>query len=386
MTFTETLYNKEAEQSIIGAILIDKNALNRVGNIVSPEDFYFKEHHWIIKAAKELAALSFPIDIVSVADNLKSMDKLDFVGGVMYLAKLADAVPNTVNADYYARIVKEKSLCRQAKVIGTEIELLAADGKLQEAKNKSIELDKLTLRDDVTFSDMFTKEDFERLSKSKRFYSNHLNVLTKKVPFIRGECIYIAGRTSTGKTQMAINLAQDFLTQGAKVGYISCEMGKEQMMVRLLNWEFGETVPMYEIDIRRSDWWEAGEHLLKQDKFKSFHFYQESSDFNDIINWINAHDFDVVFIDYIQLLRDREYSRLGRNAEVGAIARRIRQEISKKRCVVIMSQMNRTKPDDADLSQIRDSGEIEQTSTSVVFIDRTDDIGYMSLRTENLRR
>jgi len=222
---------------------------------------------------------------------------------------------------------------------------------------------------------MFTEEDFERLSKSKRFYSSHLKVLTRRIPFIRGECIYIAGRTSTGKTQMAINLASDFLTQGAKVGYVSCEMGKEQMMIRLLHWEFGETVPMYEIDIRRSDWWESGINLLKQKKFEGFYFYQKSSDFNDIVNWINAHDFDVVFIDYIQLLRDKDYSRLGRNAEIGAIARRIRQEISKKRCVVVMSQMNRMKFDEADLSQIRDSGEIEQTSTGVVFIDRTEETG-----------
>jgi len=116
----EMLFNKEAEQSIIGSILIDQNAFNRVGSIVSPEDFYFKEHYWIMKAITDLAVLTSPVDIVSVADNLKSTDKLDFVGGVVYLAKLAAAVPETTNVDYYAKIVKEKSLCRQARKIGVQ--------------------------------------------------------------------------------------------------------------------------------------------------------------------------------------------------------------------------------------------------------------------------
>lgn len=375
-----TQYNIEAEQSVLGAVLIDSTVVFKVGNIVSPEDFSRGEHMLIMRAAYELAKMALPTDIITVSDQLKKGGRLEGVGGIAYLAKLADAVPNSVNADYYAKIVKEKSLCRQAISIGKEIELLASDGNLADARAKAEALEMLTLKNDVTFSNMFTQEDFERLSKSKRFYSKHLNTLTSRIPFIRGECIYIAGRTSTGKTQMAINMTIDFLIQGAKVGYVSCEMGKEQVMIRLLNWEFGFDIPMYEIDIRKEEWWEAGQALLKQDRFSNFYFFEKSSDFSDIVGWINAHDFDVVFIDYIQLLRDRNYSKLGRNAEIGAIARRIRQEISKKRCVIVMSQMNRTKPEDADLAQIRDSGEIEQTSTGIVFIDRKDEPGLTTFK------
>ncbi len=368
-------FDGEAEQSVIGSILIDKKAFEEVASIVSPEDFYFEEHRWIVKAMQSLVAEDFPTDIVSVKSKLEDMGKLEFVGGVTYLARLADSVPTSANASYYARIVKEKSLCRKAQRIGEEIERLAVSGNLKEAKKKSAELERLAVfENDIPFSDMFTEEDFERISKSKRFYSKHLSKLTHIIPFIRGEDIYIVGRTSTGKTQMAINLAQDFLDEGAKVGYVSCEMGKEQMMIRLLNWEFGgDETPMWQIDIRDRGWWNAGKGLLKQEKFRNFYFFEKSSDFDDIVNWIDSHNFDVVFIDYIQLLRDKNYAKLGRNAEIGAIARRIRQEISKKRCVVVMSQMNRLKLDEPDLSQIRDSGEIEQTATGIVFIERGKD-------------
>ena len=120
-------YNIEAEQSIIGSILIDRDAVFKVISMVDPKDFYRDEHRWIVKATYNLALAEKPIDIVSVADNLKSMDKLDFVGGVTYLARLADAVPNSANADYYAKIVKDKSIMRQLISAGSEISELGFD-------------------------------------------------------------------------------------------------------------------------------------------------------------------------------------------------------------------------------------------------------------------
>jgi replicative DNA helicase len=225
--------------------------------------------------------------------------------------------------------------------------------------------------DDKPFSDTFNSEDFERLSKSKRFFSNDLHTLTFYLPFMRGENIYIAGKTSTGKTQLALNLALSFLDRGASVGYVSMELGREQLLIRLLNWEMGnEQVRLSDIDIRQKEWWDLGMALIKQDKFKNFYFTEEFNRLDDIISWIEIHKFDVVFIDYIQLMK----SGTGRNRveELGDIAKEFRR-LSKKRCMVILSQFNRQKDEDEDeidLSRIRDSGEIEQTATGVILIRR----------------
>ena len=120
-------YNIEAEQSIIGSLLIDRDAVYRVIEIVDPEDFYRDEHKYIIRAIYDLASEEKPIDIVSVADKLKSSGKLEFVGGITYLARLADSVPNSANADYYAKIVKDKSLLRQLIKAGGDISELGFD-------------------------------------------------------------------------------------------------------------------------------------------------------------------------------------------------------------------------------------------------------------------
>jgi len=201
---------------------------------------------------------------------------------------------------------------------------------------------------------------------------------------MKGEVIYIAGQTSTGKTQVALNLAMSFLKDGAKVGYVSMELSKEQLLIRLLNWEFGnEQVRLSSIDIRNSEWFRMGQQLVKQDKFKNFYFRQDLSELGEISGWIETHNFDVVFIDYIQMIYLGQRVE-NRNYELGKVAREFRR-LSRGRCMVIMSQFNRKRfgDDEEDLSRIRDSGEIEQTSTGIIFIQRkkdTDGVFQYSVR------
>jgi len=333
---------------------------------------------------KMLYQENIPIDVITVFEKLKEMKQAEFAGGLSYLTSLFGSIPNSLNAWYYAKIVREKSLLRQAVQKGMEIAELGAREDLEGIKEKAIEIQNLNLTSDTPLSELYTEEDLERLRNSKRFFCKNLRNLTYKLPFMKGEVIYIAGQTSTGKTQVALNLAMSFLKDGAKVGYVSMELSKEQLLIRLLNWEFGnEQVRLSSIDIRNSEWFRMGQQLVKQDKFKNFYFRQDLSELGEISGWIETHNFDVVFIDYIQMIYLGQRVE-NRNYELGKVAREFRR-LSRGRCMVIMSQFNRKRfgDDEEDLSRIRDSGEIEQTSTGIIFIQRkkdTDGVFQYSVR------
>ena len=377
-------YLLEAEQYVLASILIDQKAISEVLSVLNPKDFYRDEHRYIFEAMKMLYQENIPIDVITIFEKLKEMKQAEFAGGLSYLTSLFGSIPNSLNAWYYAKIVREKSLLRQAVQKGMEIAELGAREDLEGIKEKAIEIQNLNLTSDTPLSELYTEEDLERLRNSKRFFCKNLRNLTYKLPFMKGEVIYIAGQTSTGKTQVALNLAMSFLKDGAKVGYVSMELSKEQLLIRLLNWEFGnEQVRLSSIDIRNSEWFRMGQQLVKQDKFKNFYFRQDLSELWEISGWIETHNFDVVFIDYIQMIYLGQRVE-NRNYELGKVAREFRR-LSRGRCMVIMSQFNRKRfgDDEEDLSRIRDSGEIEQTSTGIIFIQRkkdTDGVFQYSVR------
>jgi len=377
-------YLLEAEQYVLASILIDQKAISEVLSVLNPKDFYRDEHRYIFEAMKMLYQENIPIDVITIFEKLKEMKQAEFAGGLSYLTDLFGSIPNSLNAWYYAKIVREKSLLRQAVQKGMEIAELGAREDLEGIKEKAQEIQNLNLTSDTPLSELYTEEDLERLRNSKRFFCKNLRNLTYKLPFMKGEVIYIAGQTSTGKTQVALNLAMSFLKDGAKVGYVSMELSKEQLLIRLLNWEFGnEQVRLSSIDIRNSEWFRMGQQLVKQDKFKNFYFRQDLSELGEISGWIETHNFDVVFIDYIQMIYLGQRVE-NRNYELGKVAREFRR-LSRGRCMVIMSQFNRKRfgDDEEDLSRIRDSGEIEQTSTGIIFIQRkkdTDGVFQYSVR------
>ena len=377
-------YLLEAEQYVLASILIDQKAISEVLSVLNPKDIYRDEHRYIFEAMKMLYQENIPIDVITVFEKLKEMKQAEFAGGLSYLTSLFGSIPNSLNAWYYAKIVREKSLLRQAVQKGMEIAELGAREDLEGIKEKAQEIQNLNLTSDTPLSELYTEEDLERLRNSKRFFCKNLRNLTYKLPFMKGEVIYIAGQTSTGKTQVALNLAMSFLKDGAKVGYVSMELSKEQLLIRLLNWEFGnEQVRLSSIDIRNSEWFRMGQQLVKQDKFKNFYFRQDLSELGEISGWIETHNFDVVFIDYIQMIYLGQRVE-NRNYELGKVAREFRR-LSRGRCMVIMSQFNRKRfgDDEEDLSRIRDSGEIEQTSTGIIFIQRkkdTDGVFQYSVR------
>ena len=340
MGIKELPYSLEAEQYTLGAFLIEPSLVDKFA--LSPSDFYRVEHQLIYQAMLDVKARGYEPDMVLVIDTLRSKGKLDEVGGPTYIMQLAGSVPNTSNADYYVLVVKKHSIARQIVNYGYQIAEKGLATDIDEAKRIADKILNLSVREeDKPFSEIFTEEDFKRLASSKRWYSQNMPMLTRYVPFVAGENVYIAGHTSVSKTQLALDLSWTFIKQGAVVGYVSTEIGKEAVFQRFINYEVNEDgrIHLRDIDIRDPQWQKIGLELLKEHKeYLHFHFTRDLYLLDDIIAWIENRPFDVVFIDYIQNIHVKGTNK--KYEEMSIAARELRR-ISDKRCVVVLSQMHR---------------------------------------------
>jgi replicative DNA helicase len=375
-------HSTEAEQFAIGCILIDSEG----GEDLNPEDFYEPEHQEIFRAIQTVRQYA-PPDIVTVSDELQRNGKLENVGGVTYLMKLTMQIPTTINLPYYTRIIKEHSLHRKAILLGEQISETAQTGDLKEVKRLGTTLAEINSEikakslGDI-MRDTFTEENFQKVRSMKRWSSETLTKLTSLVPFAVGENIYIAGRTGQGKTQMAITLGLAFAQQGAKVSYISLEIGIWQLIRRIMNYELGDGLDktgqsLAKIDFQDRQWWNIGEQIAHNEKsLNNFYYTEEYFDLQKIIDYIESNTFDVVFVDYIQNIQMN--GKGTRNDELEYIAREFRR-LSKKRCMVVLSQFNRESKDegsedkDMEVSRLRGSGGLEQSATSIILVRREKD-------------
>ena len=388
-------FSIEAEQSIIGAILIDKDAVFKVISIIDPEDFYRDEHKIIMKAAYDLALKEKPIDIISVSDVLKNKGKLDDVGGIAYLARLADSVPNSANVDYYAKIVKDKSLMRQLITIGGEISELGfnktndVDTLIDSAEKKIFSLSQKRIKTYfVQLKDFLGKsfEEIERRYKLKSGFSGlpsgfrNLDKITGG--FQNSDLIIIAARPSIGKTSLATNIAEYVAGKEKKgVAIFSLEMSKEQLVERMLCSEAKVDMQRVRTGLLRDEDWNKLT-LAYGDLYEAPIFIDDTPDIS--INEIRAkarrlkieNDISLIIIDYLQLIRSKEKVE-NRVIEISNITRNLKnlsRELNVP--VIVLSQLSRAvdKRDNKRpiLSDLRESGSIEQDADVVMFLYRPD--------------
>ena len=388
-------FSVEAEQSIIGSILIDKEAVFKVISVVGPEDFYRDEHKIIMKAVYDLAMKEKPIDIISVSDSLKNKSKLDAVGGIAYLARLADSVPNSANADYYAKIVKDKSLMRQLISIGGEISELGfnktndVDTLIDSAEKKIFSLSQKRIKTYfVQIKDFLGKsfEEIERRYKLKTGFSGlpsgfrSLDKITGG--FQNSDLIIIAARPSVGKTSLATNIAEYVAIKEKKgVAIFSLEMSKEQLVERMLCSE--AMVDMQRLRtgyLRDEDWNRLTEAY--GDLYEAPIFIDDSTDIS--VAEIRAkarrlkieNNISLIIVDYLQLIRSKGRVE-NRVIEISNITRgfkNLSRELNIP--VIVLSQLSRAvdKRDNKKpiLSDLRESGSIEQDADVVMFLYRPD--------------
>ena len=385
--------NIEAEQSILGAILIDNDALPKALEILDPEDFYKQSHRKIFNVMIELFEKSEPIDMITLTDDLKRRDEMEAVGGISYLSSLVNMIPTAANVKYHSKIVREKALLRGLLRSATEIagrvyednldaeELVDyAERSIFDISDKRIKASFVTLKEVI--KDSF--EMIERLYDKKETVSGvpsgfrDLDDLT--TGFQKGDLIVVGGRPSMGKTAFSLNVAQHVgLELKEPVAIFSLEMAKEQLAFRMLCSEaMVDSNSIRKGFIKKEDWHKltsAASNLTGAPIF-----IDDSSGINALELRAKArrlkmeHGLSLVIVDYLQLMRGRgSFER--REQEISEISRSLKalaKELSVP--VIAVSQLNRSveqrRPPTPILADLRESGAIEQDADVILFLYR----------------
>ena len=379
--------NIEAEQSLLSAMLIDSGACEEALSILKPNDFYQTPHQIIFKACQDLYRKKQPADLTTAASYLKDNKQLDQAKGASYLAYLVDQVPLATNVEHYARIVKEKALLRNILFSGNKIISL-----VQESTDSPVEiLDKAQrLMLDIScdrqggYSQLSNLLDegidrYEMLSKSSEGITGistgykGLDQLT--CGFQKSDLIVIAGRPSMGKSALMINMARNIALAGKGVGIFSLEMAKSQVVDRLNSVESNvNSLKFRSGRFTKDDWVAIVEGTGRLYELKVY--IDDTADISHMGIRRNARlmkkaGVEIIFIDYIGLMvGEKGY---GRVEEVSSIARSLKacaKELDMP--VVALSQLNRSLENRDNkrprLSDLRDSGAIEQDADLVIFI------------------
>lgn len=385
--------NLEAEQSILGGILLDNHALDSVLEILIHKDFYNESHRKIFAAIVELSDRNEPSDLITLSNILKDKKQLDQVGGMAYLASLVDNVPSAANIAYYAKIVKEKSILRH--LIGTATEILtksydtgaAVDEVLDEAEHAIFEISENKIRPAFYPIKDIIKDSFktiEKLFERKDLITGVPTGFAKIDDLTSGlqksELIIVAGRPSMGKTAFALNIAQHAAMEaGIHVAIFSLEMSKEQLAMRMLSSEARvDSQRLRKGFLGETDWPKlttAAGRLSEAPLFiddtpaitvlemkaKSRRLKAESG-------------LGLIILDYLQLMRSGSYKD-SREQEISEISRSLKALAKELNVPIIaLSQLNRKVEDRTNrrpqMADLRESGAIEQDADVIAFIYR----------------
>ena len=388
-------HDLEAEQSVLGAILLDELAIIKVSEFLRPSDFYRRNHEEIYRAASELLALGEPIDIVTVGSELEKMGVLERVGGRAYLAQLEQAVPTAANIEYYARIVKEKATKRSLISAGGDIAGLGYDDAVDapDALNQAqkVVFDISEDRISTDFERLFglLRTTMERVDAMQNNAGGTVGVATgffdldsKTNGFKANELIIVAGRPSMGKTSLALNVAlRAAVEDKVGVAIFSLEMSKDQLAERLLC----EYARVDAQRLHRGLLGEAEHERLAQalgPLGEAPIFIDDAPMLDELMLLTKARRIKLqegvgmVIVDYLQLMHSRrggaDDNRVQEVSQISRSMKALAREL--KVPVIALSQLSRGPEQRTDkrpmLSDLRESGSIEQDADVVIFLYR----------------
>ncbi|MGQ9525610.1 MAG: replicative DNA helicase [Armatimonadota bacterium] len=383
--------NIEAEQSTLGSMMLDKMAVERVIEILRPEDFYREAHQRIYSAMWHLAERGEPVDLVTLTDELRARGQLEAVGGVSYLTTLLDSVPTAANAEYYARIVRDRAVLRGLIQAAAEITKAAYEptedvaSVVDKAEQAIFAVSRM--RGERTFRPVgeLAIEAWERLSQQSEgglvgvpTGFRELNAQTAGLQ--PADLIIIAARPSVGKTAFALNLALSAARSGrGPVAIFSLEMSDLQLAMRMLCAEARVSAHRLRSGNPQDDDWSKLASAL--DVLSELPIYvDDSSDLTPLQvrakcrRLAASHGLGMVVIDYIQLMAAHGRAE-NRNQELSIIARSLKAMAKEFNVpVVALSQLSRAVEKREDkrpmLSDLRESGAIEAEADLVAFLHR----------------
>ena len=395
-TLTDKLppQNLEAERACLGSMLLDKEAIEVAIDVLTDEDFYSEQHRIIFRTLLELYGRSTPVDIVTLTDYLRGSGELDSAGGVGYISSLLDETPTSANAEYYAKIVEQKSLLRKlirassgaislcyntekdAYEIVDEAEKLIFDVTERKGVRGYFPISEV-IKDSITAIEKL----FHRGDNYTGIPSGFKELDDLTSGFQKSEFIVVAARPSVGKTALALNIAQNVaIQQRLKVAVFTLEMSKEALMQRMLCSEARIDSQRLRKGLLRTEEW--GPLTTAAGKLsEATIFIDETPGISDMQLRAKArriqsrHGLDLVIVDYLQLMSSIR-KKEGRTQEISEISRSLKALARELNIPVIaLSQLSRaveTRGRDKRpiLSDLRESGAIEQDADVVIFLYR----------------
>ncbi len=388
----------EAESSVLGGLLLDNGAWDRVGDALTDGDFYRYEHRLVYAAIGSLINASKPADVITVYEQLQSLGKAEEIGGLAYLNSLAQYVPSAGNIRRYAEIVRERSILRKLVTASDEIATNAFNPKgrpvaaiLDESEQKIFNIGEEGSRMKQGFQSMDTLV-VSLLDRVQEMADNPNDVTGVPTGFYdldrmtagfqAGDLIVLAARPSMGKTALAINIAEHVaLNEGLPVAVFSMEMGAAQLAVRIV----GSIGRIDQGHLRTGkltdDEWPRLTEAIEKLRTISLHIDESagltSSELRASARRLSRQcgKLGLIVVDYLQLMSGSTNDGENRATELGEISRGLKMLAKELQCPVIaLSQLNRsveTRPDKRPMmSDLRESGAIEQDADIIMFIYR----------------
>lgn len=397
--------NIEAEKSVLGSILIDKNAINKIVDLLSPQDFYSRQHQLIYEAILDLSEKNEPIDLLSLSNRLEETGAIAGIGGVSYLTSLTNSVPTSSHIHNYAKIIQRKKMLRD--LIGAAHDIVGLghdeeediDTLIDEAEQKIFSIaQKSLVKSFSSLGDGLT-EAIERISNQDngvlRGYPTKHRYLDEILGGLqKSDLIILAARPSVGKTSFAVDLALKVAEQKIPVGICSLEMSVDQVVDRCIAAKSG--VSLWKL--RTGKLSHDGDDFLRIttacDELRNMPIFVDDSSSPNIIQMRamarrlqSSQQLGLLIVDYLQLMSSRRNydSPVQQVTEISRGLKSLAKELNIP--IIALSQLSRAveqrdghKP---RLSDLRDSGSIEQDADVVMFIHREDKVNFDKAREAN---
>ena len=386
-------HSLEAEKSVLGAAMLSEEALGDVAETVRPDDFYDKNHKEIFEAILDLNRKSLPVDVLTVSEELKKRGSLNMVGGRAYVASLSSSTPTTSNAPEYARIVSEKAAIRRLIAAADGIVDKGYDGGMAAsqmidfAEREIFEISQSRQKGKYTHIQEALFSNLDAIDKASQMEDGLTGITTgfadldaKTSGLQKSDLIILAARPAMGKTAFALSLARNAAVKGnASVMIFSMEMAKEQLSQRLLSMESKvELQKLKKGNLDRRDWEDIN---IAMDVLSGTNIHIDDTAGISIMEMKSKcrrlkaeKGLDLVVIDYLQLMNP-EGKADSRTQEISVLSRNLKLLARELDCpVLVLSQLSRAPETRTDhrpmLSDLRESGSIEQDADIVIFLYR----------------
>jgi len=381
--------DNDAEEAVLGSLLIDGETIKQVENTIKPEDFYFEQNRDIFDACMALRSRREAIDQVTLSQELSRVGKLETCGGVSHLNYLVSVCPTSLDIEYYADIVRRLSVSRQLIQTGDRIAGIGYEAQpdVNESINRVAELVTRVRKETTVFDELVSPKDaanvifdmigeYEHPPQGMGWGFRDIDDITSGV---FPELVIIGARPSVGKTQIMLDITENLIWQGKKILFCSAEMMIKSLMERKIAREL-------RIDIRRlrkcglktdiiDKLTELAGVVSEQQVYYLPQGISSQDIYNEALKMQSTIGLDIVFVDYLQILRDCwQLGRESKTTLVGRASKILKSLVNELGVpVVCASQLNRDlerRPEDQrkpTLADLRESGDIEQDS-DVVFL------------------